>query len=194
MIMKTTRYQFERDIEGANSSNADWLKTAFVSILESDKHFTSKADYIGYSILSIDEKVQSLDEQIKELQAVKKRLKEAKEIALTIGAEVLTQYGIDKLEGTGISSITLTPAKESVATELIIHDESALMELGYYYKVLDTAKVMEEFSKADERARLSPYCDVAITKTATQSKLKVNKRRSANTTDFTAPLNLQEVI
>lgn len=192
--MKTTRYQFERDIEGANSNNTDWLKTAFASILESDKHFTSKADYIGYSILSIDEKVQSLDDQIKELQAVKKRLKEAKEIALTIGAEVLIRYGIDKLEGTGISSITLTSSKESVITELIIHDESALMELGYYYKILDTARVMEEFAKADERGRLEPYCDVVIAKTTTQSKLKVNKRRSANTADFTTSLNLQEAI
>lgn len=152
MIMKTTRYQFERD-----------------------------------------EKVQSLDDQIKELQVVKKRLKEAKEIALTIGAEVLTQYGIDKLEGTGISSITLTPAKESVTTELIIHDESALMELGYYYKILDTARVMEEFTKADERGRLAPYCDVAIAKTTTQSKLKINKRRSVNTADFSTIETNREV-
>jgi hypothetical protein len=182
--MKTTRYQFERDIEGANSNNTDWLKTAFASILESDKHFTAKADYIGYSLLSLDEKIQSVDEQIKELQSVKKRLKEAKEVALTVGAEVLTQYGIDKLEGVGISSITMTTAKDSVTTELIIHDEAALIELGYYYKIIDTAKIIEEFTKADERGRLAPYCDVVITKSTTLSKLKINKRRSANTTDI----------
>jgi hypothetical protein len=181
--MKTTRYQFERDIEGANSSNTDWLKTAFASILESDKYFTAKADYIGYSIIGLDEKIQSVDEQIKELQAVKKRLKEAKEIALTVGAEVLTQYGIDKLEGTGISSMTVTQSKSSADTELVILDEAALIELGYYIKVLDTARAMEEFTKADERGRLAPYCDVVITNTTTLPKLKVNKRRSANTTD-----------
>jgi hypothetical protein len=181
--MKTTRYQFERDIEGANSSNADWLKTAFQSILENDKYFTAKADYIGFSILSLDEKVQSLDEQIKELQTVKKRLKEAKEIALTVGAEVLTQYGIDKLEGMGISSITIATAKDNVATELVITDEAALIDLGYYLKVVDTDRLMEEFTKADERGRLAPYCDVVITNTTTLPKLKVNKRRSANTTD-----------
>lgn len=183
--MKTTRYQFERDIEGANSNNSDWLKTTFASILESDKHFTSKADYIGFSLLSIDEKVQSLDDQIKDLQAIKKRLKEAKEVVLTVGAEVLTQYGIDKLEGTGISSITLTPAKESVTTELIIHDEEALMELGYYYKILDTARVMDDFTRADKREKLSPYCDVIMTTTTTEGKLKINKRRSANTAEYT---------
>jgi hypothetical protein len=193
MIMKTTRYQFEKDIEGA-SSNTDWLKQSFQSILESDKHFTAKADYIGYSILGIDEKVQSLDEQIKELQAVKKRLKEAKEVALTVGAEVLTDYGIDKLEGAGISSITVTESKDKTDLELIIHDENALMELGYYFKVLDSARVIEEFNKADERGRLEAYCDVVVTTTVTDAKLKINKRRSANTTDFNASLNLQEAI
>ena len=191
--MKTTRYQFEKDIEGA-SSNTDWLKQSFQSILESDKHFTAKADYIGYSILGIDEKVQSLDEQIKELQAVKKRLKEAKEVALTVGAEVLTDYGIDKLEGAGISSITVTESKDKTDLELIIHDENALMELGYYFKVLDSARVIEEFNKADERGRLEAYCDVVVTTTVTDAKLKINKRRSANTTDFNASLNLQEAI
>jgi hypothetical protein len=192
--MKTTRYQFERDLEGANSSNVDWLKQSFQSILESDKHFTAKADYIGYSILSIDEKVQSLDEQIKELQVVKKRLKEAKEVALTIGAEVLNDYGIDKLEGAGISSITVTESKSSTTTELIIHDENALMELGYYFKVLDSTRVIEEFTKADERSILEPHCDVVLTTTTPASKLKINKRRSANTKDFNVSLNLQEAI
>jgi hypothetical protein len=191
--MKTSRYQFERDIEGANSSNADWLKQALKSILESDKHFTAKADYIGYSMLSIDEKVQSLDDQIKELQAVKKRLKEAKEIAITIGAEIFNVYGIDKLEGTGISSITVTDSKSTTARELIIHDEEALMELGYYYKVLDTAKVIEEFTKADERGRLEAYCDVVVTTSTTVPKLKINKRRSVNTVDFSITETNMEV-
>lgn len=192
--MKTTRYQFERDIEGANSSNADWLKQSFASILESDKHFSSKADYIGYSILSIDEKVQSVDEQIKELQGLKKRLKEAKEVALSVGAEIFNDYGIDKLEGAGISSITVTESKHSTATELVIHDEDALFELGYYFKVLDTARVIQDFTKADERARLEPYCDVKLSTTVVEPKLKINKRRSANTADFSGSLNLQEVI
>lgn len=192
--MKTTRYQFERDIEGASSSNAEWLKAAFIAILESDKHFTSKADYIGYSVLSIDEKVQSLDEQIKELQGVKKRLKEAKEIALNIGAEVLTQYGIDKLEGNGISSITLTDTKQSCHQELVIFNEPALIKEGYFKVILDTEAIINDFTKADERAVLEPYCNLVTTTTTTPAKLKVNKRRSANKADFTAPLNLQEVI
>lgn len=181
--MKTTRYQFERDIEGANGSNTDWLKQSLRSILESDKHFTLKADTIGYGINSLDQKIEGIDEQIKELQSVKKRLKEAKEIALTVGAEIFNDYGIDKLEGMGISSITIVTAKDKIDTELVIHDEEALMELGYYIKVLDTAKVMDDFTKADERAVLSSYCDVILSKTTTYPKLKINKRRNVNSTE-----------
>lgn len=191
--MKTTRYQFERDIEGADSSKADWLKQAYKSILESDKHFTAKADYIGFSILSIDEKVQSLDEQIKELQAVKKRLKEAKEVAVTIGAEIFTEYGIDKLEGTGISSITITDIKQSFHQELLIFNEAALINEGYFKVILDTEAIINDFTKADVRAIIEPYCNVIITTTSTLAKLKINKRRSANTTDFTAVESNMEV-
>lgn len=187
--MKTTRYQFERDLEGANRSNADWLKQSFQSILESDKHFMAKADYIGYTILSIDEKVQSLDDQIKELQELKKRLKEAKEVALTIGAEIFNNYGIDKLEGAGISSITVTEGKDKTDLELIIHDEEALISLGYFTKVLDRERVLSEFTKADERERLSLYCDVIKNTVTTLPKLKVNKRRSSNNSGF----NVQEI-
>ena len=115
---------------------------------------------------------------------MKKRLKEAKEVALTIGAEVLADYGINKLEGAGISSITVTESKDKTDLELIIHDEDALMEMGYYFKVLDSARVIEEFTKADERERLRPYCDVTVNTVTTPSKLKINKRISANTTDF----------
>lgn len=182
--MKTTRYQFERDIEGVSGSNADWLRQSFVEILESNKYYTAKTDYIGYSIISLDQKIEGIDEQVKELQSIKKRLKEAKEIALTVGAEVLTAYGIDKLEGTGISSITITEAKNKVDTELIITNEAALIELGYFTKVLDTVSILSDFTKADERARLEPYCDVLISTTTTQPKIKVNKRRSTNSNEY----------
>jgi hypothetical protein len=175
--MQTTRYQFQKDIENANSNNADWLKQAFRSILESEKHFTSKADYIGYSILSVDEKIQAIEEQIKELNVIKKQLKDAKEVALSVGAEMFDAYGIDKLEGGGISSITVTQGKESTTTQLQIYDEDALIDLGYYIKSLDKERVIQEFSKADERARLQSYCDVVIQTTTSFSKLKINKRR-----------------
>jgi hypothetical protein len=134
-----------------------------------------------------------LDDQIKELQSVKKRLKEAKEVAITIGAEIFTEYGIDKLEGTGISSITITDVKQSYHQELLIFNEAALINEGYFKVILDTEAIINDFTKADERAILEPYCNVVITTTSTLAKLKINKRRSANTTDFTAVESNMEV-
>ena len=69
--MKTTRYNFEKALQEAKKSNETWLKEEFKSILESDKYYTRKADYIGFSILSIDDKVASIDEEINELKQLK---------------------------------------------------------------------------------------------------------------------------
>ena len=52
--MKTTRYKFEQTVQNASDNNKEWLKEEFRSILESDKDYTRKADYIGFSVLSID--------------------------------------------------------------------------------------------------------------------------------------------
>ena len=106
--MKTTRYQFETTVQSATTKTKEWLKEELRAILESDKDYTRKADYIGFSVISIDNRIQSLDEEIKELQGLKKQLKTAKEIVLETGAEIFTEYGIDKLDGAGISSITFT--------------------------------------------------------------------------------------
>lgn len=46
--MKTQRYNFERQVEKASLESQDWLKREFRTILESDKDFTRKADYIGF--------------------------------------------------------------------------------------------------------------------------------------------------
>lgn len=121
--MKTTRYKFEQAVQEVKEDTKEWLRDEFKSILESEKDYTRKCDYIGFSIASIDDKVASLDEEIKELQHLKQKLKSAKEIALTIGAELFQDYGIDKLEGAGISSITLTKESTKSKTTLEILDE-----------------------------------------------------------------------
>ena len=57
--MKTTRYKFEQMVQSANDKSREWLKDEFRAILESDKDYTRKADYIGFSILSIDTRIQT---------------------------------------------------------------------------------------------------------------------------------------
>ena len=56
-----------------HDKSIEWLKEEFRAILESDKDYTRKADYIGFSVLSIDNRIQSIDEEIKELQELKER-------------------------------------------------------------------------------------------------------------------------
>jgi hypothetical protein len=177
--MKTTRYNFERVLQDAKANNTDWLKEGYKSILESDKDYTRKADYIGFSILSIDDKVASIDEEIKELQTLKKNLKTAKDIALTIGASVFKEYGVEKIEGAGISSITLTKPSRKTKTVLTPTDEALLIESGFYKKVLDLDAVVSAYEYNNYTKLITKACKIDKVTTTTEAKLKVNKRRKA---------------
>lgn len=182
--MKTKRYKFEMQIERASLESQEWLKREFKSILESEKDFTRKADYIGFSILGIDKKIIGIDEEIKELQELKKNLKAAKEVALITGAEVFAAYGINKIEGLGISSITLSKESIKTKTKLKVLNEDALIKAGYFKVVLDLDSIIEDYSKADEREKILNYCDVSLISEKIPSKLKINKKRGVNNTEL----------
>ena len=179
--MKTTRYRFEQAIQEVKADTTEWLKDEFRSILESDKDFTRKADYLGFSIASIDAKMLSLDEEIKELQTLKKSLKSSKEIVVKIGASVLSEYGIDRIEGAGISSITIAKEVSREVQKLEILDEEALIQYGYYLKVVDEDAVIKAYNTSHTRDRISAYCRVTKELLTTPAKLKVNKRRNTST-------------
>lgn len=177
--MKTTRYKFEQLVQEVKEDTKSWLRDEFKSILESDKDYTRKCDYIGFSIASIDDKVASLDEEIQELQELKKKLKSAKEIALTTGAELFVEYGIEKLEGAGISSITLTKESTKSKTTLEVLDEEALIKLGYFTLSVDEEAVIEALSSQEELQNISQYARLHKVETLSTAKLRVNKRRVA---------------
>lgn len=182
--MKTTRYKFEQLVQEVKEDTKSWLRDEFKSILESEKDFTRKCDYIGFSIASIDDKVASIDEEIEELQHLKQKLKSAKEIALTTGAELFAEYGIEKLEGAGISSITLTKESTKSKTTLEVLDEEALIKLGYFTLSVDEEAVIEALSTQEELEILSQYARLHRVETISTAKLKVNKRRAkANNAD-----------
>ena len=176
--MKTTRYRFQTAIESVNEDTTNWLKDEFKTILESDKDFTRKCDYIGFSIANIDSKVASLDEEIKELQSLKKKLKSAKDIALTVGAEVFSSYGIEKLEGAGISSITVSKETTKSKQSLEILDEEILTAAGFYKKVLDEDAVLQAYEAQDPLAL--KYCSLSVEEIQTPAKLRINKRKGVN--------------
>ncbi len=177
--MKTTRYRFEQAVQEVKTDTTQWLIDEFKAILESDKDFTRKADYIGFSILSIDSKVTSIDEEIKELQQLKKNLKSAKDIALKTGAEVFQSYGIDKLEGAGISSITLSKELTKISKTLEVINQQALIDLGYS-KVIVTLdeEAIKDALEAGTDELLNKYTQLTVQETTTPAKLKINKRRA----------------
>ncbi len=182
--MKTTRYRFEQAVQEVKEDTTEWLKDEFKSILESDKDFTRKCDYIGFSIASIDSKVVAIDEEIKELQALKRNLKDAKNLALSIGAEVFAEYGIDKLEGAGLSSITLTKAKPKQIQKLEVLDEDELIKAGYWIKVVDEDALLEAHQYKHRRELINGYYKVTKVDLSSPAKLKINKRRATNHIDW----------
>ena len=185
--MKTTRYKFEQTVQSANANSIEWLKEEFRAILESDKDYTRKADYIGFSVLSIDNRIQSIDEEIKELQELKKSLKTAKEIVLETGAQIFLEYGIDKLDGAGISSITFTGATTADKSKLVIDDPDALIEAGFFKKVVDEEMVMQFYTSDNYAHIIQEHAHIDVISNPKPAKIKINKRRtSANNEEHAA--------
>lgn len=185
-INKLTRFRFEATVQDANEFNKAYLTNEFVDILESNIPYQSKCDYIGYSLLSIDEKINLLDEEMQNLKDYKQKLKVAKEVALSVGAKVFQNYGITKIEGAGISSITVTNATETSKLELTIKNEEALIEQGFYKKVLDENKILQSYMNEDFKEFIEEYVDVKSVIYIKPSKLRVNKRRDSNNSSFSS--------
>jgi len=178
--MKTTRFSFEKAVQEVSADNTQWLRDEFASILESDKEFTRKADYIGYSINSIDSKIATLDEEIQLMQEMKKKLKSAKDVALSVGAEVFAQYGVEKIEGAGISSITITPATESLKTTLVATDEAMLIRAGFCKTVVDMDMVNKRYNNGEYIDIITAYTTDTVIDKSKPAKLKINKRRKVS--------------
>lgn len=190
-MMKSTDYRLQKEIQNIKPDNQEWFKDFVRQVLESDKPYYSKADYLGLSIKELDNKLNYLSEDIKEMQALKKSLTQAKATALEAVASVLAEYGIDRLDGTAISSITITPQKTKVKEELIILDERSLMELGYFKPVLDTEAIEQALeSKSDDK--INRHVQVEVSKETTPARIKVNAKRTSANNQADELLNIVE--
>ncbi len=181
---KLIRNRFEQAVQDVTENRKDWLRDEFKAILESNKPYQSKCDHIGYSIASIDDKVSLLDDEIKQIQEYKKKLKDAKEIAVTVGAGVFNTYGISKIEGGGISSITTSKAMSASKLNIVVVNEQALIDGGFYKKVIDTAKIQKSYFDGDYKEFIEANVELQTITTTKPSKLRINKRRAINNTPF----------
>lgn len=187
--MKTVNYRLQTEIEHLSPlKQTEWFKNYMTQVLESDKPYYVKSDYIALSFMELDNKLTYLSDEIKALTALKKKLSEAKRLGLEISAQILKEYGIDKMEGTAISSLTITPEKTKLKENVRIKDPMKIMELGYIKYTVDEKAVQEAVHDMKLLEELDPYIDLDIFEVATPPRLRINKKRTAPTVTDTVEL------
>ena len=177
------KYRLQTEMENLKIGNVEWFKSYVRDVIESDKQYYEKADYIAYSINQVQNKIDYINNEIKELQELKKSLASSKELAMEITASVLAEYGIDKLEGASISSITIVPEKSKTEKVIFIKDEKAVIQLGFVsfipdYEAIEKTLTTNNGYVCDE---LKQYVEVNKITTTTQSKIKINNKRNSST-------------
>ena len=187
--MKTTNYRLQTEIEHLSPSNQkEWFKNYLKDVLESDKPYYVKSDYIALSFIELDNKLLYLSDEIKALGELKKKLTQAKTLGLEIAAQTLTEYGIEKMEGTAISSLTIAPAKQKTKETIRIKDPAKVMQLGYVSFTVDEKSLKEALKYPEQFNLIAPYIEVDCEEVTIEARLKINKKRSSNTTDETVEL------
>jgi len=188
--MKMTNYRLQTEIENIKEDKQEWFKNYVRQVLESNKPYHAKADYIGLSIKELDNKISYIADDIKELQALKKNLTSAKVTALEATATVLSEYGIDRLDGTSISSITITPKKTTLKETFKVINAEELIKLGYYSVVVDEQAVKDAMLTVEGMDAIDEFVEVGVISEETPAKIKVNLRRNSSNNQATELLNL----
>ena len=188
--MKMTNYRLQTEIENIKEDKTEWFQNYVRQVLESNKPYHAKADYIGLSIKELDNKISYISEDIKELQTLKKNLTNAKATALEATATVLEEYGIDRLDGTSISSITITPKKTKLKETFKIINSEKLIQLGFYTVIVDEQAVKDAMLTIDGMNEIDAYVEVGVVSEEVPAKIKVNARRSSQNNQATELLSL----
>ena len=182
--MEIKKYRLQTEMENLKEGNEEWFKDYVRGVLESNKPYFEKADYIAYSINQISNKLDYISNEIKELQELKKFLSNSKELAMQITASILTnEYGISKLEsGVAISSITITPEKSKTSQVITIKNEQEVLGLGYVSFIPDYSAIEVDLankSKA-ELKDLMQFIEVNTITEITPQKIKINNKKAVN--------------
>ncbi len=178
----TTNNPLEKFISSLHSDNPEtqsWFYEAVVGILE-DKYLPSftKADRIAEVFSDLEMKLTYLKEQQQIMQQLRKQLDHAKNNAKAQVAKALKSFGVDKIEGVLVSSITVQPSGENSKMSLEVTDPQALIDTGYFTVSVDEDAVREALSSADRRAEVEDYVRVTIETTEKPETIRINKRRT----------------
>ena len=188
--MKMTNYRLQTEMERIQPDSQEWYKDYVRQVLESNKPYHAKADYLGLSIQEIQNKIDYLSNDISEMTALKKSLTQAKATALEATATVLAEYGIDRLDGTSISSITITPHKTKLKETFRITNADALIKLGFYTVIVDEQSVKDAMLTVEGMNEIDEFVEVGVVSEEVPARIKVNSRRSSTNNQATELLNL----
>ena len=179
--MKLINYQLQTQIEYLSDDKPNnFFKEYLQSILEdTSKPYYQRADYIGLSLNEIKSKIDTLTSDISDLQALKKRLNSALEIAKVQVADIFIANGIDRIDGNIISSLTLTNPTSKTKDEILIKDEKTLINLGYVKFSVDLEAVELALQTKEGKKELKKLVDVIPITVTTPAKIKVNTKRTS---------------
>ena len=177
--MKLVNYALQTQIEYlAEEKSNNFFKEYLQSILEdTSKPYYQRADYIGLSLNEIKSKIDTLSSDISELQALKKKLSTALEIAKVQVAEIFIANGIDRIDGNIISSITLSNSTTKTKDEIIIKNEEALINLGYVKFSVDLEAVEVALQTKEGKKELKKCVEIIPITVTIPAKIKVNSKR-----------------
>ena len=191
--MKLVNYQLQNQIELLSEQKSNsYFKEYLQSVLEDEsKPYYQKADYVGLSLNELKNKIDFLSNDIKELQAYKKRLSSALDIAKEVTAEVFIKNGVDRIDGNIISSITLSKPSTKTKDTITIIDEKAVMGLGYVKFEPDTEAILKAMATDMGKKELEKFVSITTETIDTPAKVKINTKRSANNTSISTDELLQ---
>ena len=179
--MKLVNYQLQTQIEYLSDDKPNnFFKEYLQSILEdTSKPYYQRADYIGLSLNEIKSKIDTLTSDISDLQALKKKLSNALDIAKVQVAEIFIGNGIDRIDGNIISSLTLTNPTSKTKDEILIKDEKTLINLGYVKFSVDLEAVEKALQTKEGKKELKKLVEVMPITVTTPAKIKVNTKRTS---------------
>ncbi len=180
--MKLVNYALQTQIENLSEHKSkQFFKDYIQNILEdTTKPYHQRCDYVGLSLNELKLKMDYLSSSIKEMQSLKKKLNESLDIAKELTAEVFVNNGIDKIEGTIISSLTLSKPTNKVKETIIIKDANGVMELGYVKFEPDLESIEKAIHTEKGYKELENFVSIQSTKVMIPSKIKINTKRTSS--------------
>ena len=180
-MITTTPNNIERyitDLNIDNSESIEFFKSSIVTLLQDENlAYYAKADKIADAYASLEEKVSYIKFQVQLLQQLRKRLESVKAVSKEQVALAMGSFGIDKLEGLSVSSLTITPAREESVAKIDILDEQALIHAGFFTVVLDKDAVEQALYSADQRHEVEEYVSVNVQTKSKPASVRINKRK-----------------